>query len=626
MLSSIFKLCLASTILIAVLYFPNHSSKPYTAIENQSFNDPDTAAINAMGKAVFAKTCVACHGNPTFPKAPSLSALAAIEPRVILNALDNGKMKQQASALTEQQREAVAQFITNKLLKTTVMPEEAYAAFSFTGKGNFLHDYSGWGGNLEGTGYRTAAQAGITAANVSSLQLKWAFAFPDASEVRSKPAIAGDWLIVGSQSGEVYALNRETGKIGWHITATTAIRSGIVVVKNAGAVTAYFADAATYTYAVDVKRGKILWSMRAGIDPLAMNTGTVAVYGGKVFVPISSMEVVMAADNNYNCCTSSGGVAALDSKTGNALWFHRVVTAKAVPQGKKKNGKPFYGPSGAPVWCSPTIDAKRGLLYIGTGENYTEPVTNSSDAIQAIDIKTGRLVWNFQATKHDAWNVACPVLVNCPGNKGRDLDFGMAPVLAKGIDGKERLLAGQKSGMVYALEPKSGRLLWKTRIGKGGMLGGIHWGMAADGRNIYAANADNSLGLNPDDPKKPASPGIYALDMITGKVIWATPSPQVPGKESYLGANSAAPAVIPGIVFAGSLDGHIRAYATIDGHIIWDYNTIQKYETTNGLKGKGGSIDGPAPVMADGMLFVNSGYAQFGEKPGNVLLAFEVKK
>lgn len=334
----------------------------------------------------------------------------------------------------------------------------------------------------------------------------------------------------------------------------------------------------------------------------------------------------MAADNNYNCCTSSGGVAALDSKTGNALWFHRVVAAKAVPQGKKKNDKPFYGPSGAPVWCSPTIDAKRGLLYIGTGENYTEPVTNSSDAIQAIDIKTGRLVWNFQATKHDAWNVACPVLVNCPGNKGRDLDFGMAPVLVKGIDGKERLLAGQKSGMVYALEPKSGRLLWKTRIGKGGMLGGIHWGMAADGKNIYVANADNTLALNPDDPKIPASPGIYALDIITGKVVWAMPSPQVPGNESYLGANSAAPAVIPGLVFAGSLDGHIRAYATNDGHIIWDYNTIQKYKSPNGLDGNGGSIDGPAPVMADGMLFVNSGYAQFGEKPGNILLAFEVKK
>ena len=222
--------------------------------------------------------------------------------------------------------------------------------------------------------------------------------------------------------------------------------------------------------------------------------------------------------------------------------------------------------------------------------------------------------------------MACPVIVNCPGNKGRDLDFGMAPVLVTGEDGKERLLAGQKSGVVYALSPGDGKLLWKTRIGRGGALGGIHWGMATDGKNVYAANADNSLGLNPDNPAIKASPGMYALNIVTGKIAWFAPAPPVQGEKSYLAANSAAPAVIPGIVFAGSNDGHIRAYATTDGHIIWDYNTVQKYTATNGLEGNGGSIDGPAPVMAAGMLYVNSGYAQFGETAGNMLLAFEVKK
>lgn len=511
----------------------------------------DSSRIMALGKVLFANTCQACHGNPAFPKAPKLEALANVQPRSILNTLDNGKMRQQAKALSEKQREAVAQYISNKLLKETIMPKEAYTTFSFKG-GNKLYDCSGWGGNLAATNYRTAAQSGITRDNIDSLKLKWAFAFPDASEMRSKPSVAGDWLIIGnSQSGDVYALNRFTGKLGWHVTASNGIRSGIVVVKQGDSYTAYFADAAASVYAVDVRKGKILWSAKAGMDNMPLNTGTIAVYGGKVFVPLSSYEVVVAADSSYNCCSTSGAVRALDSKTGKLLWYHRVVTDKATARSAKRNGKPFYGPSGAPVWSSPTIDPKRNVLYIGTGENYSFPTTNTSDAIQAINMSTGKLVWNFQATEGDAWNLACPVIVNCPGTKGRDLDFGMAPILVMGKDGKQRLLAGQKSGVVYALDPQNGKVLWKTRIGKGGALGGIHWGMAADNENVYAANADNIYGLNLDDTTIKASPGIYALDIESGKVAWSTPVPPVKDVAQYLSVNSAAPVVVPGIVFAG---------------------------------------------------------------------------
>jgi polyvinyl alcohol dehydrogenase (cytochrome) len=585
----------------------------------------DSTHIMAVGRVVFANTCKACHGNPAFPKAPALEALANVQPRHILNTLDNGKMRQQAKALSEQQREAVAQYVTHKLLKVTVMPKEAYTTFSFKG-GNKLYDCSGWGGNLVGTNYRTAAQAGITRDNIDSLTLKWAFAFPDASEMRSKPAVAGDWLIIGnSQSGDVYALNRLTGKLGWHVTASNGIRSGIVVARQGNSYIAYFADGGSFVYAVDVRKGKILWSTKAGVGNLAMNTGTLAVYGGKVFVPLSSLEVVAAADSNYNCCSTSGAVRALDSKTGKLLWYHRVVPAKATARADKRNGKPFFGPSGAPVWSSPTIDPKRNLLYIGTGENYSLPTTNTSDAIQAINMSTGKVVWNFQATEGDAWNIACPVIINCPGTKGRDLDFGMAPILVTGKDGKQRLLAGQKSGVVYALDPQNGKLLWKTRIGKGGALGGIHWGMAADSENVYAANSDNMYGLNLDDTTIKASPGIYALDIVSGNITWSAPVPQVKGMPKYLSVNSAAPVAVPGVVFAGSNDGHLRAYASEDGHVIWDYNTARKFETVNGVEGNGGSIDCASPLVTDGMLYGNSGYASFGEKPGNVVLAFSVK-
>jgi polyvinyl alcohol dehydrogenase (cytochrome) len=300
-----------------------------------------------------------------------------------------------------------------------------------------------------------------------------------------------------------------------------------------------------------------------------------------------------------------------------------VIEQQAAESGKKKNGKPFYGPSGAPVWCSPTIDLKRGLVYIGTGENYTNPPTSTSDAVQALDMKTGKLRWNFQATQGDTYNTACPFFLNCPEKAGPDLDFGMAPILVQGKDGKDILLAGQKSGIVYSLSPDNGKLIWKTRIGKGGALGGIHWGMATDGKLVYATNSDNFFGIDKSNPEIKASPGMYALDIYSGKLIWKTPHPGCDGCMPY---NSAAPAVIPGIVFAGSLDGHIRAYDSNDGKMIWDFNTAVPFETINGIQGRGGSLDGPAPVVGDGMLFVNSGYGILGEVKGNVLLAFEVEK
>jgi polyvinyl alcohol dehydrogenase (cytochrome) len=241
-------------------------------------------------------------------------------------------------------------------------------------------------------------------------------------------------------------------------------------------------------------------------------------------------------------------------------------------------------------------------------------------------MKTGRLIWNFQATRQDTYNAACPFLVNCPEKAGQDLDFGMAPILVKEKNGRDILVAGQKSGMVFGLSPDQGKLIWKTRIGKGGALGGIHWGMATDGKLVYAANADNILGIDKTDSLVNPSPGIYALDLLTGKIVWKTPSPDCQGIKNCYSANSAAPAAIPGIVFAGALDGHIRAYASKSGKILWDFNTAKEFETADGTSGHGGAIDGPSPVVSDGMLFVNSGYGMFGEMPGNVLIAFEVKK
>jgi polyvinyl alcohol dehydrogenase (cytochrome) len=579
---------------------------------------PDSTA-----KKIFYTSCYTCHKDSGATLAPGLAIMSAMTARAILASLNNGKMRQQGAAISGEERLAVAEWITKTKIKTTIFPKEAYTPFSFTA-GSHTFDNSGWGNDKEGTGFRTVQQAGITPANVGSLKLKWAFAFPDATIVRSKPAIAGDWLIVGGQFGDVFALNKNTGKIGWQFSAGAAIRGAINVVKNGNSFTAFFADNSTNVYALNVNTGKLLWSKRAGFDPQSSNTGSVIVYNGKVFVPISSIEVASATNGNYNCCSSSGGVVAMDARTGKKIWQYRILP-KASETGKKKNGKPIYGPSGAPVWCSPTVDAKRGLLFIGTGQNYSYPATNTSDALQALDMKTGKLVWNFQATKGDMYNVACPYFDNCPDLKSPDFDFGMAPILIQQKDGQEILVAGQKSGIIYGLSPGSGQLIWQTRVGKGGKLGGIHWGMAADKNLVYAANADNTVfgAIDNGDSLLMASPGIYALEINSGKIVWKTATPEC-GAKDCLQANSAAPLAIPGIIFAGSLDGRMRAYSAKDGKILWDFDTVKEYETVDGIKGKGGAIDGPAPVVANGMLFVNSGYGMFGQMPGNVLLAFDI--
>ena len=600
-----------------------------TYIDNPFLSSIDKKVPDSVikkGRDIFLTACKSCHNDSVTNSAPGLDALNTLTPLAIFTALKTGKMQVQGEKLNDDERKAVAQWITNRVFSDTHLPDSSYTALSITDKESTFYNQSGWGGNSEGTGFRSTEQSGITSLNVGSLQLKWAFAFPDATQVRSKPAIFGDWLITGSEFGDIYAIHIQTGKIGWKFVADAPIRGAISVVQQSNEITACFADYSTNVYSVDVKTGKLRWKKRAGDHPLSSVTGSVTLHDDKIFVPLSSTEVIAAINPEYACCTASGQVVALDIKNGNIIWRHRVVPQKAIVSEKKRNGKSFYGPSGAPVWCSPTVDIKRGLLYIGTGENYSPPATQGSDAIQALDMKTGKLVWNFQATRNDTWNLAClgddP---NCPEKEGPDLDFGMAPLLVKENNGKDILLAGQKSGIVYALSPDNGTILWKTRVGKGGQAGGIHWGMATDGTNVYVANADNIRDLDIRDTSIKASPGIYCLNNQTGKIIWKAATPPCDSRKGCYQSNSAAPTVIPGGVFAGALDGHIRAYSSMDGKILWDFDTVREFNTVNGVKGKGGAIDASGPVVAKGILFVNSGYGLFGQIPGNVLLAFEIR-
>lgn len=593
---------------------------------------PDGSA----GHTVYQTSCERCHSGEESARAPRITSLGAMTPRAILAALTDGRMRRHGEDLTQNERVAVSEWLTGKELTETRLPDAAFCSAIPSGPGE-VH-WSGWGGGTGESGYRGTAAAGVSASDFGDLELAWAFAFPDAGQVRSKPAVVGDRVIIGSAYGEVYSIDLETGCVHWVFPADAAVRGGITIGEGpGGAQTAFFSDFRVNVYAIDAASGELFWRTPAGSHADHTNTGTVAYHAGRVFVPLSSMEIVTANDPTYECCSSAGGIVALAADTGDPLWEFRTVAEEPRPVGENELGTRTFGPSGAPIWSSPTVDADRNLLYVGTGENYTHPATETSDAIIAIDLDTGATRWSFQGTPDDAWNMACTIpqnFENCPVGSGPDFDFGMSPIIVTRDDGSQILVAGQKSGMVWAFDPDAdGELVWAKKVGKGSALGGVHWGIASDGRRVYVPNSDNPFAVMRDprtgelshpSGNEPVGTGVYALDLGAGEVIWQVePDLTVcagrPGCQPFF---SAAATVIEGAVLAGSLDGHMRAWSTEDGTLLWDIDTATEFPTVNGVPGRGGSIDGPGPVVVQGTVLISSGYDMFNEMPGNLLLAY----
>lgn len=586
----------------------------------------------AAGEALFQARCAECHSDEQSGRTPTRFSLNSMTPRAIVAALKyGGVMRREGESMTDAERVTLAEHLTGRAYSAELVPEAAFCADR--GPAHLDLDrlrWMGYGGDLEGTGFQPADRAGLRAEDVPDLELLWAFGFPGASQVRTKPTVIGDVILVGDQFGGVYALEARSGCVRWTFEAESGVRGGIPVAEDAqGRSVAYIVDSRTTAYALDTATGDVLWRTRVGWHPESNNTGTATIAEGKLIIPISTMgEVVAAVSPTYECCTSSGAVAALDLESGDLEWYHRVIPEPAVEAGRNSVGTQLWAPSGAPVWSSPTVDLERRRVYAGSGENLSRPASATSDAILSIRLDDGELDWVFQATEGDAFTMACTTRAqqNCPAPPGPDVDFGMSPMIVQRSDGTEILVAGQKSGTVWALDPDEGTVLWSTQIGKGGVLGGIHWGMAADGQYAYAANADRGQATVDINPDLPWSPGIFALDLYTGEVVWETPTPEGPceNRRGCYRANSAAPTLIPGVLFAGGLDGHMRAYDSETGEIIWTVDTVRDFETVNGVPGRGGAIDGPGPVIADGIVYVNSGYSTFSQMPGNVLLAFSV--
>lgn len=583
----------------------------------------------AIGRNAFEQACVSCHGDPPVPRAPSREQMAKYPPERIMHAQIGGLMSLQASALSELEKRAVAIYLSEipwgsvpdeaaeetlvRCTSTAPLPADPFAA----------PHWVGWGLDAENTRHQSAANAGLAAADLEGLELKWAFGYPGATTVSTQPAVLGDRIYVGSPNG-VYALDRRTGCAHWKFETEGEVRGAVIAARRAdGSIGLYAADRKAWFYALDAETGTLLWKDKADDHPWAMITGSPKLHDGRLYVGVASFEELAGGSPTYECCTFRGSVLAYDAESGERLWKSYVITEEPKPTKKLTTGVQLYGPSGAAIWSQPTIDEQQGVLYVTTGDSYSSPAADTSDAIVAMDLGTGAIRWAVQTTADDAFTTACVAPNADPVAKegcGPDIDFGASAILHTLQDGRRVLLAGQKSGVLHALDPDAnGRILWQKRLSPGGVLGGIEWGFATDEDTVYVPISDVW-----ETRSMPGhAGGVYALRVADGSEVWNTPA-AAPDCEDVAGCNAGQPAaatLIPGVLFSPSMDGHVRAYDPATGKVIWDVDTKGEHDTVNGVPANGGSIKGAGVTVVDGWVYVASGYGLFG-MPGNVFLAY----
>ena len=574
----------------------------------------------------FNQRCAACHDRPADAKTPDSLAIGRMNNLRVRHAVLRGPMRQYTEGLSRDEVVALAQHLSGD--QENLIPERAFCA------GDIALDarISRWGYDAANT--RWQRNTTVNATNVANLRLKWAFGVPNVSEMRSQPLVTSDTIFLSTVAGRLYALDRLTGCIKWTYRTERPLRTSLTLGRAGAKAALFVGDQGATVHAIDAATGKLIWQQRVGLFVASVVTGAPVQHGERLFVPISAFGVALAMQPDFECCKSHGGVRALDAATGEILWTTHM-TDDAKPTYKNELGVQMWGPSGAPVWTTPAIDAKRGVLYVGTGENTSSPATDLSDAIVALSLVSGEIKWHFQATANDAFNMACggrrSGSASCPKENGPDFDFGASVIIARNSKGKDVLLAGQKSGGVYALDPDAqGALIWQRRIGPGSALGGVHWGIAADDSQVYVPIAD------PPFVQGERKPGVWALAIDDGTDVWGyaaergcAPAFQrnapTPWPECSFGYTfSAAVSLADDVVLAGALDGRAFAFDRNDGTVLWEYATNRAFETVNGIDAHGGAIDSPGIVAADNLVIVPTGYGMFGQMPGNLLLVFEI--
>jgi polyvinyl alcohol dehydrogenase (cytochrome) len=592
------------------------------------------------GPTLYKQLCATCHDKGV-GRAPTRDVLQAMTPERVLTAMESGPMLSMAAGRTGVERRDIAEFVTGKTFSAALQTMPSAQAMCRPSPGESTNPLSGpmwngWGVNTQNTRMQDRTNAGLTAADVPKLKVKWAFGFPGELSADSQPAIAGGRVFVGTQSGTVYALSVATGCVHWVFRADAAVRAAVTIgridTKSGARYAAFIGDRSGNLYAVDATTGTQIWKSHLDDHPFARVTASPTFYNGRLYVGIASGEETAGSTADYECCTFRGSLVAVDAVTGTRIWKTYTITDPPSRRAKNSAGTQLWGPSGAPIWSSPAVDLQKNVIYVTTGNNYTGPATTTSDAFIAFDMASGKMLWSRQTYAGDDWNTSCrlPDQVNCTNKNAPDFDFSSPPMLVTLANGRRALVAGEKSGMVHAVDPdRDGQVLWSTRVGKGGINGGVQWGSAADGSNAYVALSDLGRIVVPNSQATVPDPeeggGMFALRLDTGKEVWHTPPPHTcRANERCSPAQSAAVSAIPGVAFSGSIDGHLRAYSTTDGAIVWDLNTIGSHETVNGVAARGGSLNVGGPAISGGTVVVNSGYVQNG-MPGNVLLALTVE-
>jgi len=589
----------------------------------------------APGQALFNAHCARCHvGPPVAERAPDLKTLMELTPETVFAAVTSGNMLVPAQGLSDAEKRQIAEYLGGRPLDDKHTGDTASMTNHCPANDPLVDPFAGqdWNGWSASNGNRRFSD-GLRTADVPQLKLKWAFGFPNGDTAYGQPAIVGGHVYVGSDIGYVYALNAATGCVYWSFHAHAGVRTAPVVAEVRGTgpektYAVFFGDMRTNVYAVDPITGRQLWAQNLSDHYTSRITAAPALSQGKLYVPISATEEAFSADPKYPCCTFRGSVVALDAATGKQLWRTYMIPETPQPTHKNSDGTQLMAPAGAAVWNTPTIDPKAHALYVGTGDAYTEPAAKNSDAVVAMDLDTGKILWSFQAVPRDSWMVGCvPVpSENCPKDLGVDWDFGSSPMLTHGAANRRLLIATPKSGTVFALDPDDhAKVIWKIDLAlkPAPNNGEIAFGGAADAKRAYIPLEDGRF---------------VAIDLATGKKAWDVTlesldnlgAPTINGenrtKAGLRFGQSAAATVIPGAVLTCGWDGIVRALSTDDGKVLWQFNTAQPFETVNAIAAKGGSMGGPGPVVAGGFVYVSSGYANVGGgMPGNVLLAFSAK-
>jgi len=603
----------------------------------QATEQPETQSHRLgteFGYSIYEQTCTSCHGNPASgTHAPDPAALRQMTPEAIYDALTTGSMAAViGKRLTDEQKRRVAESLSGRPLGSTALGDAMKMPNHCAGSPP-LNDplagpaWNGWGVDLENTRYQTAKAAGLTTDQVPHLKPKWAFGFPGSVSAYGQPTIVAGRVFVASDNGYVYSLDANTGCVYWSFQAKAAVRNAIAIapIKGQGSskYAAYFGDLKANVYAVDATNGYLLWVRRVEDHMASRITASPAVYDGRLFVPVSAWEGFSASSEDYPCCTFRGSVLALDANTGRQIWKRYMIPEAPKPVRKNSKGTQLWAPAGVSVWDTPTVDVRRHAIYFGTGDAETDPAPAYSDAVMALDMKTGKILWAYQGLAGDSFLGDCSEdnphrSENCPKHLGPDWDFGASPILRTLPNGHRVLIAGQKSGTTFAFDPdRKGALLWRTNLlgpndKPPDSLGLIVFGGAADEQNVYFA-------LH--------SGGMVALRLATGERAWFTPllaANRQPGDQDA--GQSAAVSTIPGVAFVGGWDGRLHALSTVDGRVLWQFNTAQEFQTVNGVPAKGGGMGSAGPTIAGGILLVGSGYAVLsGAQAGNVLLAFSAE-